>query len=110
MGTQPKRFQHADPVEVDSKHYKVEFENEQIRVLRIRYGPHETSPMHGHPGLVAIFLTDQHSQFKYPDGRVEDLRGKAGDVKYMDAFEHEPTNMSDHPMEVIAVEVKQQKR
>jgi len=27
-----------DPVRVDPKHYKVEFENERVRVLRIKYG------------------------------------------------------------------------
>ena len=27
-----------DPVKVDPKHYKVEFENDQVRVLRIHYG------------------------------------------------------------------------
>jgi len=30
-----------DPVKVDSKHYTVEFENAQVRVLRIKVGPHE---------------------------------------------------------------------
>jgi quercetin dioxygenase-like cupin family protein len=44
-----------DPVQVDSKHYKVEFENEQVRVLRITYGPHEKSVMHEHPNAVAVF-------------------------------------------------------
>jgi hypothetical protein len=32
-----------DPVKVDAKHYTVEFENSQVRVLRIKYGPHEKS-------------------------------------------------------------------
>jgi hypothetical protein len=32
---QPKA---QDPVKVDSKHYKVETENKQVRVLRITYG------------------------------------------------------------------------
>ena len=27
-----------DPVKVDPRHYKVEFENERVRVLRIKYG------------------------------------------------------------------------
>jgi len=27
-----------DPVKLDSKHYKVELENERVRVVRIRYG------------------------------------------------------------------------
>ena len=26
-----------DPVRVDPKHYKVEFENDRVRVLRIKY-------------------------------------------------------------------------
>jgi hypothetical protein len=33
----------ADPVEVDAKHYKVEFENDRVRVFRVSYGPGERS-------------------------------------------------------------------
>jgi quercetin dioxygenase-like cupin family protein len=36
-------------VKVDSKHYKVELENDQVRVLRIQSGPGEKSVMHSHP-------------------------------------------------------------
>ena len=36
-----QKVAHADPVKVDSKHYTVEVENEKVRVLRIKYGPHE---------------------------------------------------------------------
>jgi hypothetical protein len=43
-----------DPVAVDSKPYKVELENECVRVLRIKYGPHEKSAMHSHPALIGI--------------------------------------------------------
>ncbi len=56
-----------DPVKVDPKHYKVEFENDQVRVLRIHYGPHERSVMHAHPNAVAVFLSDQRA--KYPSRR-----------------------------------------
>jgi quercetin dioxygenase-like cupin family protein len=38
-----------DPVRVDPKHYKVEFENERVRVVRIKYKPGEKSVMHSHP-------------------------------------------------------------
>ena len=30
-----------DPLKVDPQHYKLEFENPQVRVLRIHYGPRE---------------------------------------------------------------------
>jgi hypothetical protein len=46
----------TDPVEVDSKHYKVDFENDRVRVLRIRYGPHEKSVMYVHPSGIAVML------------------------------------------------------
>ena len=61
-----------DPVKVDPRHYKVEFENERVRVLRIKYGPGEKSVMHSHPEAIAVFLTDAHHKFTYPDGRTED--------------------------------------
>jgi hypothetical protein len=47
-----------DAVKVDPKHYKVESENDQVRILRVPYGPHEKSVMHSHPALVAVFLND----------------------------------------------------
>jgi len=28
-----------DPTQVDAKHYRVTFENDQVRILRISYGP-----------------------------------------------------------------------
>ena len=57
-----------DPVKVDPKHYKVEFENAQVRVLRIHYGPGEKSVTHAHPNSVAVFLKDMHSKFDLADG------------------------------------------
>src|SRR4051794_497938 len=37
-----------DPVKVDPKHYHVEFENDQVRVVRVKIGPGQTAPMHEH--------------------------------------------------------------
>ncbi len=51
-----------DPLKVDPKHYKVEFENDRVRVLRITYGPREKSVMHGHPATVAVFSTENRAR------------------------------------------------
>jgi quercetin dioxygenase-like cupin family protein len=88
---------HPDPVKVDSKHYTVEVENEKVRVLRIKYGPHEKSQMHRHPALVAIMLTDGQIRFTYPDGKTEDVTVKAGQVLQFPAVAHLPENLSDKP-------------
>jgi hypothetical protein len=98
--------QSVDPVQADAKHYTVEFENEKVRVLRIKYGPRETSAMHSHPPLVGIFLTPHHSRHVLADGTVLEMTGNPGDVRYLDSIEHAPENMSDAPFELIAVELK----
>lgn len=95
-----------DPVKVDAKHYTVEFENEKVRVLRVKYGPHEKSPMHSHPEIVAICLSPHHSRHIFSDGRVQDMHGKPGDVFHLDKTEHAPENVADSPMELILVELK----
>ncbi len=97
---------HNDPTQVDSKHYKIELETEQIRVLRARYGPHEKSQMHSHPAIIGVLLTDGHMRMSHPDGTSEEIIAKAGDVLHMPATVHLPENLSDGPMEVILVELK----
>jgi quercetin dioxygenase-like cupin family protein len=95
-----------DAVKVDSKHYKVEFENDQVRVVRITYGPHEKSVMHGHPANVAVFLTDGQSRFTLPDGKTQDVAIKAGTVQWDGGGKHLPENTGDKPFELILVELK----
>ena len=95
-----------DPVQLDPKHYIVEFENERVRVLRVKFGPHEKSVMHGHPAAVAVFLTEAHFKFTFPDGKAEERRGSAGQTLWMAEEEHLPENLSDQPAEIILVEQK----
>ena len=95
-----------DPTEVDSKHYKVVFENDQVRVLRITYGPHEKSVMHEHPAGVWVLLTDERMKFTLPDGETKEEHGKVGDTGWADAGKHLPENLSDQAFEVILVELK----
>ena len=47
-----------EATKVDSAHYKVEFENDHLRVIRINYGAHEKSIMREHTLEVLVFMTD----------------------------------------------------
>lgn len=98
-----------DAVKVDPKHYKVETENAQVRVLRIHYDPHEKSVMHRHPASVAIFLTDGSIRFTSPDGKTQEVQAKAGQAQYNPAQVHNPENIGDKPFEAILVELKSTK-
>ena len=95
-----------DAVKADPKHYTVEFENDQMRVLRIKYGPHEKSVMHSHPAGVVIMLTDMNTKFTFADGKTEERQGKAGSVLQAEAVSHLPENLSDQPFEAVLVELK----
>jgi len=95
-----------DAAKVDPKHYKVEFENDQVRVLRISYGPGEKSVMHEHPDAVAIFLTDADSKFTFPDGTTQENKPTAGMTLWTPAGKHLPENVGDKPFELILVEMK----
>jgi quercetin dioxygenase-like cupin family protein len=97
-----------DPVEVDPKHYKVEFEHARVRVLHIQYGPHEKSVMHRHPDAVAVFLADQSARFTLPDGKTIERGGKAGQAIWTPAETHLPENIGDKALDVILVELKSQ--
>ena len=83
-----------DPTIADSKHYKVELENDQVRVLRVHYGAHESGSKHEHIlNRVVVYVTDQ-------------ANGKAREVHVSGAMTHSEQNSLDQPVERIAVELK----
>ncbi len=95
-----------DPVKVAPKQCKVEFENEQVRVLRWNVGPHEKIAMHEHPAMVTIALTAGHTQFTLPDGKTRDAQSKPGQVVWSAAEKHSSESLSDKPSQLVQVELK----
>lgn len=95
-----------DAAKVDPRHYKVQFENDRVRVLRIHYGPHESSVMHSHPDSVVTYLTPAHTRFTLPNGKTIESSGKAGTTAFAPAGSHKPTNLSGQPMDAVLVELK----
>jgi quercetin dioxygenase-like cupin family protein len=83
-----------DPTVVDPRHYKVELENEFVRVLRIHFGPGEKGATHEHIlNRVVFYVNDQPN-------------AKADDVRMSGAATHAESNESAQPADRIAVEIK----
>jgi quercetin dioxygenase-like cupin family protein len=96
-----------DWVKVDRARYKVEIENNQVRLVRARYGPHEKGVMHEHPmNFVVAFLTDANLKVTTPDGESKTATRAAGDVTWGRQTKHIEENLSDKPLEVLVVEFK----
>ncbi len=97
-----------DAAKVDSNHYKVVFENSQMRVLHISYGPGEKSVMHHHPEGLAIFITNGKVKFTFPDGKTKTTTVKAGQVIWLPAQTHLPKNTGTKRFELYQIEMKPQ--
>jgi len=90
----PAPVSKLDPVTVDGRHYKVELENEFVRVLRVHYEPREKGQTHEHIlNRVVVYLNDQPG-------------AKADDARMAGAATHAEENASDQPADRIAVELK----
>jgi quercetin dioxygenase-like cupin family protein len=87
--------------------YKVEFENDKVRVLRITYGPGEESAMHEHPDAVVVNLTDLNVQFTLADGTMPPAEpGPAGSFVWTPAGMHAAKNIGSAPAEALLIEIK----
>jgi quercetin dioxygenase-like cupin family protein len=96
-----------DPLKVDPKHYKLEFENDQVRVFRVKFGPHEGAPLHEHVlNRVLVCLTDQNVRVSSADGKVVTLVHKAGDATWGVPAKHKEDNLNDTPFEAVVVELR----
>jgi hypothetical protein len=83
-----------DPATADAEHYKVALENDQVRVLRVHYGPHEKGGPHQHVrDRVVVNLSPQ-------------LRARFGDVRMSGAETHSEENATDQAVDRLAVELK----
>jgi hypothetical protein len=90
----PAPVSKLDPTVVDPKHYKVEFENDQVRILRVHYDPHDKGELHEHIlNRVVLYLNDQTG-------------AKADEVRISGAGTHTEQNTGDQPADRIAVELK----
>ena len=96
-----------DATVADPKHYTVEFENDSVRVVRIKYGPHERSVMHEHRrDGVLVYLTDHRVKFTDPDGTSKEVSAKAGQAAWVTATTHLPENLEAKPLELLYIEIK----
>ena len=96
-----------DSLKVDPKHHKLEFENDKVRVFRMKIGPRESTPVHEHAlNSVFVYLTDQNFRVTPVGGQPEIQQHKAGTANWVTPVKHTEENLSDKTVEVVIVEAK----
>jgi hypothetical protein len=96
-----------DPLRVDPKDFKLEFENSQVRVLRVNMGPRQSLPMHEYTlNHLVVYFTDQNVRETSPEGKVAVVRHQAFDFSWGGPSKQKVDNLSDKPLETVVVELK----
>ena len=95
------------PLKVDPEHYKLEFENDHVRVFRVHIGPHESTPMHEHQlHRIVVYLTDANVRATGADSKVESSIHKAGEIIERGAARQREQNLTANAVETIVTELK----
>jgi hypothetical protein len=103
-----------DPVKVAPQAYKLDFENDWVKVLRVHYAAKEKIPEHDHPATAAafVYLNDggpvifRHVGLSY--GAITRPATKARGFRLWYAVKetHEVENTGDTPSDFVRIEFK----
>jgi quercetin dioxygenase-like cupin family protein len=94
-----------DPVTTNPDHYKVIFENDQVRVLEYIDQPGDKTTPHTHPDSV-MYTLSSFARRLATGGEQREVKLEAGTVGWLPAQEHYGHNIGDTPTHVIFVELK----
>jgi hypothetical protein len=96
-----------DPLKVDPKDFTLALENSQVRVLRLKLGPHQSAPMHEYTlGHLVVCFSDQNVRVTSSEGKAADAQHKVGDFNWSGPSQQKVENLSDKPLETVIVELK----
>ncbi len=95
-----------DPIKVEPKHYKLDFENERVQVVSVHYGPHEKSGLHEHPGGVVVSITEGHLRFTDENGKTREVFAKPGEVRWYPPFKHRVENLGEQSYNAVYIGIK----
>jgi hypothetical protein len=84
---------------------RLEFENERVRVSRIRVGAGSTHQPRSRNDRVIVWLTGAHHVRIGHDGQREELHRRPGEVAWRAASNHRIENTGE-PHELLIIELK----
>jgi hypothetical protein len=88
---------------------KIEFENDQIKVIRGFLAPHQRTAVHSHPYRFGVTLTKNDLVITSPDGKSAPSKKNAQEIFWSEPVTHQVENGSNERMENIEIEFKKDK-
>lgn len=95
---------YLDPVTADPEHYRLELQNDYVRVLRENLPAGTQGKMHSHRPRVSVYLKDTEVLLTPRDGAPVEVAEKAGTAAWGDPVTHAGFAKSD--VENISIELE----
>lgn len=96
-----------DPLKVAPGNFNLEFENTQVRALRLKIAPKQSVPMHEYTlSHLTVCMTELNARVTSADGTSEVAQHKLGDFNWSGASQQKIENLSDKPLELVILELK----
>jgi hypothetical protein len=102
----PEVLKGKDALMADPKHYKLEFENDHMRVLRLTLKADEVSPVHDDGDALFVCLKECHLRLTRPGGRSQDIHMQAGESRWIYADTRSEKNLGSQSLELLVIETK----
>jgi len=102
----PEALARRDPLRIDPAHYRLDFENERVRAIRLTLKADEAVPIHDDVDAFAVCIQECHLRFTRPDGRIQDVHMESGETRWLYGDTHSARNLNTNPMEMLFIEMK----
>ena len=94
-----------DPLVAAGNVYKCLNENDKVRVLQVTFKPGDVAKMHHHPDHVVYVLKGGKAKLT-ADGKTDEMDMVAGSAVFLNAQNHEVTNIGKSTIDLIVMELK----
>jgi hypothetical protein len=101
------KFPARDALKLDPAHYRLEIDNNQVRVLRLRLRQGEKTPLHASVfERLLVPLTAARLKVTDPRGSAKTVTYGKADLQWLAPGEEAEENLGDQPYEALIVEFK----
>ena len=102
----PEVVNGKDALAADPKHYKLELENDRVRVLRLTLKAEEAVPVHDDRDALFVCLKECHIRLTRPGERSQDIHLQAGESRWIYGDTRSEKNLGTQPLEMLIIETK----
>ena len=105
---EPVPISPSDATRVAAQHHEVEFENDRVRIVRVRLTPGTRTPSHVHSmPAVTLLLSYARIRVTYDEGQPSVYDRHHGEIRWMDPVgQHTMENLGKTELIAVRVEIK----